>query len=78
LPIGTQLIAALLKEERHAGQTRPNLFAQTPAAKPLALKQLWEAIPEPNRQRTLQALRRLVAQQLQPPPADKEVRDEDR
>jgi hypothetical protein len=78
LPIGTQLIAALLKEERHAGQPRPNLFAQPQAANPLTLKQLWEAIPEPNRQRTLQALRRLIAQQLQPPPSDKEVHDEDR
>jgi hypothetical protein len=44
-------------------------------AKQIALKRLWEAIPEPNRQQTLQALSQLLAQQLQPPP-EKEVRDE--
>ena len=47
------------------------------AVNPIALKQLWEAIPEANRQQTLQTLNRLVAQQLQPPPSEKEVRDED-
>jgi hypothetical protein len=47
-------------------QPRRNLFVPLQAAaKPIALKQLWEAIPQPSRQRTLQALGRLVAQQLQ-------------
>jgi hypothetical protein len=78
LPIGTQFTATLLKEENHASQPRRNFFPPTPAAaKPLALKQLWEAFPEANRQRTLQALLRLVAQQIQPRPGEQEVRDED-
>jgi hypothetical protein len=78
LPIGTKLFLALLKEENHAVQPGRNLFVATQAAaKPIALKQLWEAIPRSNRQQTLQTLSRLVAQQLQPPPAEKEVRDED-
>jgi hypothetical protein len=41
------------------------------------LKRLWEAIPELNRQQTLQTLSRVITQQLQPPPSEKEVRDED-
>ena len=65
-------------EERHAIQPGRNLFLPPQAAaKQIALKHLWETIPEPNRQQTLQALSRLVAQQLQPPPNEKEVRDED-
>jgi hypothetical protein len=64
-------------EESHAVRPGRSLFALPQAAtKQLALKRLWEAIPEPNRQRALQALSQLLAQQLQPPPA-KEVRDED-
>jgi hypothetical protein len=79
LPIGTTLIAALLKEESHALQPRRTLFVlNQAAAKPLALKQLWEALPQPNRQQTLQTLSRLIAQQLQPLPGEKEVDDEDR
>jgi hypothetical protein len=78
LPIGTKLIASLLKEESHAIQPRRSLFVPTHAAgKPIALKQLWEVIPEANRLRALQTLSRLVAQQLQPPPHEKEVRGED-
>ena len=65
-------------EERHAIQPQRSLFAQPqPAALQVALKQLWVAIPEPQRQQTLQILSRLVEQQLQPPPSEKEVRDED-
>jgi hypothetical protein len=45
--------------------------------KPLALTRLWEAIPEATRQQILQTLSRLVAMQLQPPPSEREVRDED-
>ena len=64
-------------EERHAVQRRRNLFVPPQeAVKQLALKQLWEVIPELNRLQALQALSQLLAQQLQPPPA-KEVRDED-
>jgi hypothetical protein len=48
-----------------------------PAVIPIALAQLWMAIPEQSRQQALQTLNRLLAQQLQPPPSEKEVRDED-
>ena len=43
----------------------------------IALKQLWETIPESNRQETLQALSRLVVQQLPAHPAEKEACNED-
>ena len=43
----------------------------------LALNRLWEVLPEEDRQRTLQLLSRLVAQQLQPPPNGAEVHGED-
>ena len=77
--IGFKPIVSRLKEESHAVQPRRDLFVPPqPAVKPIALEQLWEAIPEPNRQQALQTLNRLVAQQLQPPPGEKEVRDEDR
>jgi hypothetical protein len=43
----------------------------------VALKQLWEVIPEATREKALQTLARLVAQQLQTPPSEKEACDED-
>ena len=64
-------------EERHAVQPTRNLFVPPQAAtKQVALKRLWEVIPEPNRRQALQTLSQLLAQQLQPPP-EMEVRDED-
>jgi hypothetical protein len=77
LPTGTNVTAAQLKEESHAVQSRQDLFVPLQAAaKPLALKQLWEAIPQANRERILQTLGRLAARQL-PPLGEEEVRDED-
>jgi hypothetical protein len=78
LPIGTRLIVAALKEENHAGQPNSNPFPlPTGPSQRLGLQQLWENLPEPERQRTLEVLARVVAQQLQRPPNDQEVRYED-
>jgi hypothetical protein len=76
LPIGTHLVVAPLKEDCYAVKPRRYHFVPTTGT-PIALKQLWEAIPQVNRQQTLHTLSRLVAQQLQSPPKDKEVCDED-
>ena len=59
-----------------AGSARP-LFRRRPIrSQRLALNRLWGVLPEEDRQRTLQLLSRLVAQQLQPPNGA-EVPDED-
>jgi hypothetical protein len=42
----------------------------------LTLSRLWQTLPAANRQRLLQTLGRLVAQQLPTPPPPKEVADE--
>jgi hypothetical protein len=44
----------------------------------LYLNQLWTALPEEDRRRTLTALSQIVAKRLQPPPGEKEVEHEDR
>jgi hypothetical protein len=38
---------------------------------------MWETLPEETRRRTLITLSRIVAQQVQPPPSEKEVTHED-
>jgi len=44
----------------------------------LYLNQLWKALTDEDRRRTLTTLSQLVAKQLQPPPGAKEVEHEDR
>lgn len=45
----------------------------------IPLKNLWEKLPQDCRQRTLQTLSQILAQQILPPPRDaKEVGHEDR
>lgn len=44
----------------------------------LYLNQLWKALTDEDRRRTLTALSQIVAKQLQPPPDAKEVEHEDR
>jgi hypothetical protein len=78
LPIGIGLIVPQFKEGNHARQLIPTPFpAKAIHRQRLALNRLWEVLPEQDRQRTLQLLSRLVAQQLQPPPDGAEVPDED-
>jgi len=62
----------------HARQRSTTPFPAKPIrTRRLALNRLWEVLPEEDRQRTLQLLSRLVAQQLQPQPNGAEVPDED-
>jgi hypothetical protein len=44
----------------------------------VALEQLWQTLPESDRQHTLQTLSRIVAQQVFGSPDRKEVRHDDR
>jgi hypothetical protein len=44
----------------------------------LYLNQLWKALADEDRRRTLTTLSQIVAKQLQPPPDAKEVAHEDR
>jgi hypothetical protein len=44
----------------------------------LYLNQLWKALTDEDRRRTLATLSQIVAKQLQPPPGAKEVAHEDR
>jgi hypothetical protein len=43
----------------------------------LYLNQLWQALPDEDRRRTLTTLSQIVVKQLQPPPDAKEVEHED-
>lgn len=66
-------------EESHAHPPHPNLTsaAEHPKAR-IALKDLWDVLPEPYRLETLRTLSRIIQQQLSArPPVEEEVRHED-
>jgi hypothetical protein len=44
----------------------------------LYLNELWKTLAAEDRRRTLATLSQIVAKQLQPPPLEKEVANEDR
>jgi hypothetical protein len=73
-------LSAAVKEDPHGriekGGSPPAPLPTPPAAVYLSL--LWTALPVEDRRRTLTALSRIVAKQLQPPPGAKEVAHEDR
>ena len=73
-----RLIVPPFREGNHVQQLRSTPFpAKAVRSRRIALNRLWEALPEEDRQRALQLLSRLVALQLQPPPAGGEVPDEE-
>jgi hypothetical protein len=66
-------------EDSHARIAKgalPTAPSKPPAA--LYLSQLWKALADEDRRRTLVALSQIVAKQLQPPPQTMEVAHEDR
>lgn len=71
--------SAAFKENIHARIAKkglPTAPSKPPAA--LYLNQLWKALADEDRRRTLTTLSQIVAKQLQPPPDAKEVEHEDR
>jgi hypothetical protein len=67
------------KEETHVPKQARSLFQPSaPRSQRISLRRLWQALPEEDQQQTLQVLSRIVAQQLQAPPGEKEVPHEDR
>jgi hypothetical protein len=68
-----------VKEDQHAPQPKRPLFPTEPSVtQRLSLQQLWAAVPDEQRRRTVQVLSQIVAKQLQAPPDDKEAPYEDR
>jgi hypothetical protein len=70
---------AAVKEDFHvriAKRGLPKALPKPPAA--LYPNQLWKALTDEDRQRTLTALSQIVVKRLQPPPGAKEVTHEDR
>jgi hypothetical protein len=72
---GTVSVGKAPKEIRYAiYPDRPCPPPRQPAlTRPEKATPLWSMLPEPARQRVLLLLRRLLTQQLAPPPAHKEV-----
>jgi hypothetical protein len=71
--------SAAVKENSHARIAKggPTAASSNPPAA-LYLNQLWKALTDEDRRRTLSTLSKIVARQLQPPPGAKEVEHEDR
>jgi hypothetical protein len=69
--------SAAVKENSHARIAKGARTA-TPSNSPAALylNQLWTALPDEDRRRTLVTLSQIVAKRLQPPPIAKEVENE--
>jgi hypothetical protein len=69
-----------VKEENSHARIAKGGPTTTPSNPPAALylNQLWTALTDEDRRRTLTTLSQLVAKQLQPPPGAKEVEHEDR
>ena len=72
---GCSGITTNIMEVKHAeGIRRSAPFLPQPA---ILLKDLWERLPDEARQKSLLALSQLVARQLVPLPAKREVENED-
>lgn len=72
----------MYKEETHAriakGASASKLMLRAEQRPRVALEQLWQTLPESDRQHTLQMLSRIVAQQVFGSTDRKEVRHDDR
>jgi hypothetical protein len=71
------LSSAPVKEDSHARIAKGALTAPQNLRRVLYPNQLWKALTDEDRQRTLTALSQIVAKQLQSPPNAKEVTHED-
>lgn len=72
------LSSATVKENNHARIAKRGLPTASPNPPPaLYLNQLWQALTDEDRRRTLTTLSQIVVKQLQPPPDAKEVEHED-
>jgi hypothetical protein len=71
-------LSAAVKEDNHARIAKGALTAPLEVRRALYPKELWKALTDEDRQRTLTALRQIVVKQLQSPPDAKEVTHEGR
>lgn len=72
----------MTKEESHARSEKnasaaPQLTLEAETRPRLALEQLWQSLPEPDRRQALRTLSRIVAQQIFKAQYRQEVRHED-